>query len=373
MGFIYEPKEQEEYGIGKKELMQGIDEFYRTFFPLQEKIYESRCSNKLSATEKGNLIDKIITVLLEYYPLLSSILNEDELSQKQTWIISKVEEFNKMKADFGQKPVEPAEIEKDISLSLCDINVLVNVYHFIYQGKEFPQSESLARILAYNARKVILIKQEELAKKQKEEATKKPQDCADQFETVYEDQFWNPDSTLEHSQTKTKEVSDRYWLRFPQLEEEIYEKKDVNKIGEALDLMTQYYPLLPFLFQGAELASKRSQIIEKMMEFARVRARITGTEDITKRVSHDDTEKSPEEYENKIVDAMNTYRDLGPGTTEQKDSLLVNIFNAYTNKPKEKFGSDYEAPEGKEGCNDVHETYFPDQFFGEERVPQHKQ
>lgn len=366
MGFIYEPKEEEK----QKELMRGIDEFYRTFFPLQEKIYESRYSNKLSATEKGNLIDKIIAVLLEYYPLLPYILSADEALQKQTWVISKVEEFNKMRADFLQKPIEPAQIAKDVDLKVCETNILVNVYQFIYQGR---QPESLAKILAYNARRVELIKQKELARKQQEELAKKQQDCADQFETVYEDQFWNPDSTLGYNQAKAKDVSDRYWIRFPQLEEQIYENKDVNKIGEALDLMTQYYPLLPFLFQGAELATKRSQIIEKMMDFARVRARITGKEDITTRVSHDDSSKTSEEYENKIVDAMNTYRNLGPEAAEQKDSLLVNIFSAYKNMPKKNYGSDYKAPEGKEGCNDVHETHFPEQFLGEDKEPQHKQ
>lgn len=370
MGFVYEPKEQEKYGIGKKELMEGIDEFYRTFFPLQEKIYESRGSNILSDTEKGNLIDKIILTLLEYYPLLPYILSENEVSQKQTWIISKVEEFNRMRADFGQKSVEPAKIEKDANLEFCESYILVNVYSYIYQGKEFPQSESLAKILAYNARRLELIKQEE-AVKQASVTSLKGEDCADQFETRYEDQFWNPNSNLSYNQVK--EVSDRYWIRFPQLEEQIYENKDVNKIGEALDLMTQYYPLLPFLFQGAELATKRGQIIEKMMDFARVRARITGKEDITTRVSHDDSSKTSEEYENKIVDAMNTYRNLGPEVAEQKDSLLVNIFSAYKNMPKKNYGSDYKAPEGKEGCNDVHETHFPEQFLGEDKEPQHKQ
>ena len=97
--------------------------------------------------------------------ILPYILSADEALQKQTWVISKVEEFNKMRADFLQKPIEPAQIAKDVDLKVCETNILVNVYQIIYQGR---QPESLAKIIAYNARRVELIKQEELARKQKE-------------------------------------------------------------------------------------------------------------------------------------------------------------------------------------------------------------
>lgn len=337
--------------------IKAVDKFYREFYPLQEEVYRLRGSSDLSADKKASMIDRITRVLLEYYPNLMYIFGED-LQQKQTWVISKVEEFNQFRGDIGLKPIAAISVENMPDLTQCEASILDSAYRYAYDSNA-SKEECVANILGYNARKLDLIRQEEVEKQAEKDAQEKA-DCVDQFETRSEDQFWNPNSQLSPEQAQA--ISDRYWNKFPQLEQQIYLTNDVNKIEEAIDLMTEYYPVLPYFFEGGTLDNNRAQIIEKLKEFVNRRASLTGRLSITKKIATDGVERDAEECERKIVGAMNTYHNLGSESTEQKNALLISIFNAYQSKPK-KIYTGPEAPSAKDGCNDVNETHFPEDFF----------
>ena len=165
---------------------------------------------------------------------------------------------------------------------------------------------------------------------------------------------------------------DRFWYKYPSIEEFVYTNirkfsphnpQDeqlgymvFSKICEAYNLLLECFKVLPVLFTGNELAIKEGQLAAKAKNMKKA------YDDMKKYVYVNDSGLEDFPAPRKVENPEITYGDATSAylssLSEGEEPTFKGLLESVANSPKPYNG----------GTNaDQEETYYIDQFFGEER------